>query len=188
MIDISGIRFQFTSSTGLYLSLLFPYEVFVLYVYLSSSVCGWILYFPSFFISFYSLLPDSEIYRPSYTFSSYKKTDSFLSVCDNVWIWKMFFLFHLQILFPVSYLIFFSHPFGLLILIRETHLTVRWIVPPFLRFFWNSLSLRISFENFLCSLLFCFSFFVVFIIPDPSVFVNTFCKLFYIFCKLSNCI
>lgn len=34
MIDISGIRFQFTSSTGLYLSLLFPYEVFLFYMYI----------------------------------------------------------------------------------------------------------------------------------------------------------
>ena len=156
-------------------------KFFVLYIYLSSSVCGWIFYFPSFFISLSFLLSDSEIYRPSYTFSSYKKTDSFLSVCNNVWIWKMFVLVPLTDSFPVSLLIFFLNPFGFLILIRETHLTVRWIVPPFLRFFWNSLSLRISFENFLCSLLFCFCFFVVFIIPDPFVFVNTFCKLFLYF-------
>ncbi len=135
MIDISGIRFQFTSSTGLYLSLLFPYEVFCS-ICISFFLCMWLIfYFPSFFISLCFLLFDSEIYRPSYTFSSYKKTDSFLSVCNNVWIWKICFLFHLQILFPVSYLIFFSFPFGFSILIRETHLTVRWIVPPFLRFF-----------------------------------------------------
>lgn len=107
MIDISGIRFQFTSSTGLYLSLLFPYEVFCS-ICISFFLCIVdILLFSFLFISFSSLLSDSEIYRPSYTFSSYKKTDSFLSVCNNVWIWKIYFLFPLTDSFPVSFLIFF---------------------------------------------------------------------------------
>lgn len=109
MIDISGIRFQFTSSTGLYLSLLFPYEVFCS-IYISFFLCMWLNFLFSFLFYIF-LLSDSEIYRPSYTFSSYKKTDSFLSVCNNVWIWKMIVLVPLTDSSPCFLAYLFSQSF-----------------------------------------------------------------------------
>lgn len=135
MIDISGIRFQFTSSTGLYLSLLFPYEVFCsIYIFLPLYVVEFFIFLPFLylFLFCYPILKSIVLLILS---RHIRKPILFSLSAITFGSGKCLFLFHLQILFPVSLLIFFLNPFGFLILIRETHLTVRWIVPPFLRFF-----------------------------------------------------
>lgn len=134
MIDISGIRFQFTSSTGLYLSLLFPYEVFCSICISFSLYCGYSFIFLPFLYLFVLCYPILKSIVLLILSRHIRKPILFSLSAITFGSGKYIFCFHLQILFLFPVLSSFSS-FRISNLIRETHLTVRWTVPPSFRFF-----------------------------------------------------